>query len=169
MKLSYAWAMADRWTFRMKPIESFLLPFVQKAARILVPFAGEYRFTHPNIDYIDLDQYPGVIQGDALEVLPKLKGPYDLIISDPPYTMFQAVHTYGNKKLQDITVIKREYNRLLSAGGYVIHCGYNSTGCGKKHGFVKQQLLIVNCGGSHNDYLILAEQKTQQSLEEAFK
>ena len=162
MKMSYAWSIPNKWTFQMKPILNFITPHIYRAKNILVPFAGEFRFNHSDVTYIDLHKYPRVIQGDAREILPTLKDKYDLIISDPPYTFFQAVHSYGNKKLQDITFMKQHYDRLLVPGGKIIHCGFNSTGMGKKRNYKKLHLLVVACGGSHNDYLILLEQKINQ-------
>lgn len=55
--------------------------------------------------------------------------------------------------------IKDEAARILKPGGLVITLGWNSTGLGKRRGFTKEQLLVVNHGAQHNDTLALLESK----------
>jgi len=168
MRMFYAWAMPDKCTFNIKPIKEFILKEIVRHKRILIPFAGWTRFHKPGITYIDIESNrpKPYIQGDCLEILGKIKQKYDLIILDPPFTYFQAVRTYHNKKLQEISIIKNLCDRLLKPRGVIIHCGYNTTGMGKKRGYKKTDLLIVNTGGSHNDFLILKERKIQTKLME---
>lgn len=170
MKMSYAWAMPNKWTFQMKPIKEFVEKEIFKHKQILIPFAGQQRWeAHTGITYIDIEAdrpFP-YLHGDCREVMKGLVQSgmkYDCIISDPPFSFFQAVHSYGNEKLQDITYCKRLYDKLLKPGGIIIHCGFNSTGMGLKMRYKKIELLVVNCGGSHNDFLILKERKMQQTL-----
>ena len=165
MKLLYHWSMPNKETFKMTPIRVFIETEMLKhfEEEILIPFAGWFRFPNLHkITYIDI--MPNLpqpyIRGDCINVLPDLidKGRlFSLIILDPPYTMFQAVHMYNNKRMQDITHVRELCLKLLKPGGVVISCGYNSTGMSKKRGFKKEELLIVNCGGSHNDFLVLKE------------
>ena len=147
----------------MPKIQQYLLKIVQKHQKILIPFAGEYRFPKMGKQwtYIDIepDKPQPYLQGNTLDLLPTLTDKFDLIISDPPYSFFQAHTTYKNKDLISMTAIKEEYNRLLVGGGQIIHFGFNSTGMGKIRGFEKMELCIVNQGGNHNDILILREQK----------
>jgi hypothetical protein len=163
MKFQYWFEMPNQWTFIMPKIQQYLLKIVQKHQKILIPFAGEYRFPKMEKHWIYIDIEPNkpqpYIQGNTLNVLPKLQEKFDLIISDPPYSFFQAHTTYKNKDLISMTAIKEEYNRLLVGGGQIISFGFNSTGMGKKRGFTKIELSIVNQGGNHNDILILLEQK----------
>lgn len=170
MKISYEWCMPDKWTFRMKPIKSFIEKELFKHKKILIPFAGMTRWkNHSRIIYIDIEENrpKPYILGDCKEIMLGMiehKQKYDLIISDPPFTYFQTINTYNNQKMQDITYCKNLYNRLLKPGGIIIHCGFNSSGMGIKRGYNKLELLIVNCGGSHNDYLILKEKKMIKTL-----
>lgn len=171
MKMSYAWSMPDKQTFRMKPIKIFIQKEMLNHLHenILVPFAGWFRFNGKGITYIDIlkDLPKPYILGDCMDIMWNFikKGrKFSLIISDPPYSMYQAVRTYGNLRMQDITRVRNLYSQLLSDNGVVISCGYNSTGMSKKRGFKKTKLLVVNCGGSHNDFLILKEKKIQTTL-----
>lgn len=169
MKIEYAFSMPNKWTFKMKPIWDYVLTVILKHTNILFPFAGFMRFAQiptKNFTYIDIstDLPKPYIQGDIFDVLPELikkQQKYDLIISDPPYSFFQSLHSYAvnTKVIQQITQLKQLYNQLLENNGEIIHCGYNTTGMSKKHGYEKTNLLIVNCGGSHNDFLVLTEQK----------
>lgn len=169
-KFQYEWAMGNIWTFEITCIATLLAQEVWSHKHILVPFAGMTRWhKHPDITYIDLDATrpdPKIV-GDALEILPQLVAQgkkYDLIISDPPFSFHQAVHSYGNEKLQDITYIKRMYDQLLVPGGVIIHFGFNSTGMGMMRQYKKEKLMIVALGGSHNDILVLKERKMKQTL-----
>ena len=162
--------MPNHWTFRMKPIKRFIEKELWKAKTVLIPFAGEVRYQqHPNIIYIDIE--PGLplpyTQGDSFQVLPQFvqeQKKFDLILSDPPYTSFQAIHTYHNEQLQDITFLKECYDKLLVPNGVIIHFGFNSSGMGKSRYYKKEELLVVNLGGSHNDIIVLKERKTQTTL-----
>jgi hypothetical protein len=170
LKIEWVWAMANKWTFEITFVYDLLQQYLKVATNVLVPFAGETRFSHKQCTYIDIEdgRPPPYIKGDSLEVLPTLvkdKKKYDLIISDPPFSMFQAVHTYGNKRLQDITYIKQNYVLLCRPGGRIIHFGFNSTGMGHNRGFLRERLIIMNFGGSHNDMEILIEKRIEGSLD----
>ena len=167
MNFTYKWCMPDKWTFNMKPVLTFIERELFKHKKVLIPFAGMKRWvTHTGITYIDIeaDRPEPCIVGDCLDILPMLTEKYDLIILDPPFSFFQAVHSYQNVKMQDITRIKQLCDGLLTTNGVMIHCGFNSTGMGKKYGYVKEKLLLVNTGGSHNDFIILQERKKQKTL-----
>jgi hypothetical protein len=172
MKIQYRWSMPDKQTFNMKPVREFILKEIVKHNQILIPFAGWTRFRFKpqiKITYIDIkpDLPKPYFLGDCIDIMKNLikQGKkYSLILSDPPFSMYQAVHTYNNKKMQDITHIRNLYNQLLLVGGIIISCGYNTTGMSTKRGFEKTELLIVNCGGSHNDFLILKEKQIQRRL-----
>jgi len=167
MNFQYEWCMPNKWTFDMKPILAFIESELFKHKKVLIPFAGKKRWiAHSGITYIDIedDRPQPYLLGDCLEILPTLKDKYSLIILDPPFSFFQAVHSYNNIKMQDITRVKQLCDKLLTTNGVMIHCGFNSTGMGKKYGYIKKDLLLVNTGGSHNDFIILKEVKKQKTL-----
>lgn len=82
---------------------------------------------------------------------------FDTVVFDPPYSDFQAVKTYGVKKAQKVSHARDVVEYVLRPGGRVISLGFNSTGMSNSRGFTKEGLLLVNCGGSHNDYIVLSE------------
>jgi len=54
---------------------------------------------------------------------------------------------------------KKEISRIVKENGYVISCGWNSGGIGKKLGFNQIEILLVAHGGWHNDTIITVEKK----------
>lgn len=48
---------------------------------------------------------------------------------------------------------------IVKKDGYVITCGWNSGGIGKKYGFEIIEILLVPHGGWHNDTIITVERK----------
>jgi len=89
---------------------------------------------------------------------------FDSVIFDPPYTMYQATHSYNGHMIQDITACRNSLHPLIKPGGIIISLGYNSTGMGHHRGYLKTNLLLVNNGGSHNDIIVLVEKKVQSKL-----
>ena len=153
--------MPKSLTFFMKPVEELCLKYIQKASRILIPFAGEFRFASNNLfgkkEFIYIDNREDLpepyLHGDCLSIMESISEKYDLILSDPPFSFFQAIHTYHQQCCREL------YDSLLIGGGHVISLGFNSTGMSAQRGYLKKELLIINQGGSHNDLLILVEQK----------
>ena len=83
---------------------------------------------------------------------------FDVIIADPPYSYYQAVIRYENKRLQKITRWRQTADYLLKKGGIYIELGYNSSGLRKN--IAKKIALGICCnGGSHNDILVLVQKK----------
>jgi len=163
MKFQYWFDMPNKWTFNMTKINRYLAKVIQHHKKILIPFAGEYRFTEfPFLEFIYCDIEENLpkpyLKGNIMDLLPTL-GKFDLIISDPPYSMHQAHISYNNKDMIQMTALKLQYDDHLENHGEIIHFGFNSTGMAKKRGYVKHELCIVNGGGEHNDILILREQK----------
>ncbi len=170
MKLKYhGFVMPNKWTFGIPYIKNYL-EMLCADKRILLPYAGMTRLRTPSASlYIDID--PDVkpdIVSDCKDILPKLLRNkdvnYDIVLLDPPFSAHQAIRKYGNKKMSDLSVIKDYCAEILSEGGVVVTFGFNSTGMGKKRGFIKDELHIFNHGGNHNDMFMLKEHK-KNSLE----
>lgn len=89
-----------------------------------------------------------------------LPASFDCVVFDPPYSAHQAVVSYGIKKAQRVTHARDVVEYVLKPGGRVISFGYNSTGMGAGRGYSKESILLVNCGGSHNDYIVTSERHT---------
>lgn len=89
---------------------------------------------------------------------------FDTIILDPPYNLRKSREKYNGRYFGNFTVIKRMMPDILNPNGKVITLGYDTTGIGKKRGFQKIAICVVNHKGDHNDTLVLVEQKINQRL-----
>lgn len=171
------WAMPNKATFSIKPIENLVKRVVLQYrnemistgnALIIDPFSNGRR----GIADITNDLNPDIecdYNMDALDFL-RIFDPnsVDGVLFDPPYSPRQVSECY--KKL-DKTVnmettqasfwgnMKREIGRIVKNGGFCITCGWNSGGIGKKYGFEIQEILIVAHGGWHNDTIVTVERK----------
>ncbi|PEG97426.1 adenine-specific DNA methylase [Lactobacillus sp. UMNPBX9] len=167
MKITRKWAMPNKNTFTIKPINELIHRYLSEDKVIVDPFANANKLaTITN----DLDsQYDTDYHLDALDFLKQLKAnSVDLVLYDPPYSPRQVSESY---KLLDMSVNmattqssywskqKQEIARIVKVGGYVISCAWNSGGIGKKHGFEIQEILLVAHGGWHNDTIVTVERK----------
>ena len=165
--MHYWFEMPNKFTFEMPKVRRFILNRCN-GGRILFPFAGPTRFPHlKNTTYIDInpDMNPDIVC-DAKDILDHLEqSTFDLIISDPPYSAYQANISYDCEKYHHaLTIYNMNFDKLLKVGGYFIQLGYSSSGMGRKRGYDKTDLAIVCLGGHHNDILISVERKTQHLL-----
>lgn len=167
LKITRKWAMPNKNTFSIKPINELINRYLKEDLLIVDPFANANKLaTITN----DLDsQYDTDYHLDALDFLKQLKAnSVDLVLYDPPYSPRQVSESY---KLLDMSVNmattqssywskqKQEIARIVKVGGYVISCAWNSGGIGKKHGFEIQEILLVAHGGWHNDTIVTVERK----------
>lgn len=169
MKIERTWAMPNRWTFTIKPINE-LLSEEYKGGSLCDPFAGMMSF-HNSMYSNDLNpESPAPNHMDALEFLKEQESNYfDYVVFDPPYSFTQASRCYkdfGKKKLK-INVANRGYwarckdemARITKVGGKVICLGWSSTGLGKQRNFEMNKILMVYHGGTINDTLVTVETK----------
>ena len=154
MKIERIWAMPNRWTFTIKPIKELLLEEV--SGEWVDPFAGENGNKYAK--YTNDIEYGGT---DALTYLKGLKGKYDGVLYDPPYSITQA-RQYGKKEFSSMKYwadCKNEIKRLIKHGGKAICFGWSSMGLGKGRGFKMKRILLVPHGGSKNDTIVTVETK----------
>ena len=153
-KFERIWAMPNMWTFEIKPIKELLK---EEVSGVWVdPFAGKNgkkyaKFTN------DIEM--GGI--DALSYLKKMKGKYDGVLYDPPYSITQA-RQYGKKEFASMKYwadCKNEIARIIKSGGKAICFGWSSMGLGKSRGFALNRVLLVPHGGSKNDTIVTVERK----------
>lgn len=176
MKITRAWAMPNKNTFTIKPINELITkyfgnmglrhgkhvridPFVNNS-----PFKNHCEFTNDIDPDIQANQHL-----DALEFLKQFEdSSVDIVLFDPPYSPRQVSECY---KSLEMTVnmqttqssfwgnLKKEISRIVKEGGLVITCGWNSGGVGKKLGFKIDEVLMVAHGGWHNDTIVVVETK----------
>lgn len=169
MIMSKKWAMPNKETFKIKPINEIITRYIEEtqAKRIADPFVRNSPFKHLCYSN-DID--PNIIANrnmDGLDFLKSIKSrSADLILFDPPYSPRQVSECYRKldktvnmQTTQSIfwTNFKKEIARTLKNGGCVISCGWNSGGIGKGLGFVQTEILLVAHGGWHNDTIVVVE------------
>lgn len=161
--------MPRKWTFQMPKLRAWIESRIE--GKTLNLFGGVTRLVHPTLPpIIDTAGTPAVIYNDLNPELPAdlRKDAYDLaqwsdhhasfdtVVFDPPYTAYQAVKTYG-RKAQLVSHARDVVEYVLRPGGRVISLGFNSTGMSETRCFAKEAIALVNCGGSHNDYILISE------------
>ena len=171
--LSYQWTMPSKWTFECLPIRAFVMKYFDSQKKWIDPFAGKYSPAQITND-INKER-SATYHLDALAFLQLFSdNSIDGVIFDPPYSYNQDLISYyekGNQFLKEgykITrgrygshwvTLKKEIVRLLKPNAICLSFGWNSTGLGKKHGFRKLEILLVNHGSFHYDTICLAEVK----------
>lgn len=171
MIISKEWAMPNKETFKIYPINKLLHRYTDNLDGVVLdPFSnGEKQFCTVNNDLnenIECDYHL-----DAIEFLRMFKGKsVDMVLYDPPYSPRQVSECYkgvGKTVTQLDTSAHFRSSHLdqiasvLKIGGRCISFGWNTNGVGKNRGFVTEEILIVNHGGSHNDTLVTVDRKVR--------
>jgi len=169
MKISRSWAMPNKNTFSIKPINSLILRLLSRenANPSIDPFSnGKFYATttndlDPDVDanhHMDAVRFLAMLDSDSVYT----------VLFDPPYSPRQVSECY--KKLgQTVNMqttqssywakMKDEISRIVCCGGKVLTCGWNSGGIGGNRGFVIEEILLVAHGGHHNDTICTVEHK----------
>lgn len=154
--------MPRKWTFQMPKLRGWVEERLE--GQVLNLFGGLVRLTPPEdgkVLYNDLDEsLEADFRKDAYDLShwTEYEGLFDTVVFDPPYTAYQAVKTYG-RKAQLVSHARDVVEFVLRPRGRVISLGFNSTGMSESRGFSKDALLLVNCGGSHNDFILVSERR----------
>lgn len=163
MTIERIFEMPRKWTFQMPKLRAWVESRLE--GHTLNMFGGVTRLTPPEgyeVDYNDINaDIPADLRNDAynLDQWADMGGSYHTVIFDPPYSAYQAIKTYNSKKAQQVTHARDVVEYVLRPGGRVISLGFNSTGMSESRGFTKEGILLVNCGGSHNDIIVMSERK----------
>ncbi len=167
------WSMPNSKTFQIPPIRDIIRKYKEICvtgnpdALIIDPFANNS--TEANVTN-DLDtQFDTTYHLDALDFLKQFEdNSVDIVLYDPPYSPRQVSECYkqlGRTVNMQTTQCsywgnqKTEIARILKHGGYVVSCGWNSGGMGKKNGFEIEEILLVPHGGNHNDTIVVVDRK----------
>ena len=167
MIINRVWAMPNKWTFKIKPIKELLDRFIENGWDWIDPFAGMYspaQYTNDLNPKCNAESHC-----DAPDYIKKFRAnSMNGAIYDPPYSLRQIMECYKGfgltvDKLYATTKFYTDVKNLLAQkvkiGGYVICCGWNSIGLGKKRGFKLIEVLLVCHGRLHNDTIVTVEQK----------
>jgi len=145
MIITRTWAMPNKRTFQIPPIEKLIEKYIPLLEPCLDPFPFEYKI-------------------DAIEFL-SLCGMYKYGLFDPPYSPRQLKECYNgmgkyDTKASTWSTWKKMFADKIKPGGTVISFGWNSGGLGKTNGFEIIEILLVAHGGMHNDTICVVEQKS---------
>ena len=173
MKIKRVYSNASKWTFTIKPIKELIMKYVGDGKGWIDPFAGNNspaEFTN-DLNPNTKAKYHLFAQ-DFVKELNGVK--FDGCILDPPYSPRQMKECYdiisykpSMKDTQNVSLymdIKKEIAPKIKSGGYVITCGWNSYGWGKRFSFTPIELLIVCHSSAHNDTMVIVEQKKNMEL-----
>ena len=135
MKISRVWAMANKWTFTIKPINELIMRYMADTRPWIDPFAGMYSPADIRNDinpranaefHLDAREFMQTLDDNSI---------YG-VLYDRPYSTRQIKESYNGHGLENnptltsySSVMKRHINRVLQPGGLVISFGWNSNGC----------------------------------------
>jgi hypothetical protein len=161
--------MPNKWTFKQPKLLKFISKYIPYNSKVLIPFAGEFRFgslDNNQYFYNDINkEIKADYNIDAIDLKDYFEKHYfDCIIADPPFSLnlFYAKYAKAKKEGTEAT-FRTEINKwkdtaqyLLKPNGIYIQLGYNTNGIRNAN---KIALGICQIGSVHNDILILVQQK----------
>jgi hypothetical protein len=161
------WAMPNRWTFQIPPVADLLSRYIGDGLGWADPFAGK---TSPAEITNDLNpELKTAFHLEASEFAERLKSGLKGILFDPPYSFRQIKECYkgvgrtftkeDSQQWGRWTKLKNILAPKVIEGGYVISCGWNTSGFGAKRSFEIVEILLVAHGGGHNDTLVTVEKR----------
>lgn len=176
MRIDRVWAMANKNTFSIAPIEKLIheeIDAVINAGGVLAdPFSNGVRLSKNSIINDLNPDIEADTHMDALDFLKTFENEsVDIVLYDPPYSTRQVSECYrgyGKEVTKETTQASwrarhlDEIQRILKIGGKALCFGWNSNGVGKKRGFEMERVLLVPHGGSKYDTICTVEIKKFQ-------
>jgi hypothetical protein len=168
MKFSRVWHMPSPDTFTIKPIAEIAHRY--RGGLCVDPFARSCRIADITNDLDPKFECDYAMDArEFLKLMSDMGVKADCVLLDPPYSPRQISECYASVGMQCTTKdtqnarlyreCKDGIDRILAPGGHVVTCGWNSGGMGKTRGYEMVEILLVPCGGAHNDYIVTVEQK----------
>lgn len=174
MEITRAWAMPNRETFKIKPIQKLImkhyLSTLNNDGITVDPFVRNSELK--NICDITNDINPAIKASYNLDAKDFVKLLEDesvsLMLFDPPYSPRQLKDCYQNmgKEFMKSDAQSSFYSNVKNVakdkilpGGLVISFGWNSGGMGKTRGFEIIEILLIHHGGNINDTICTVERK----------
>jgi hypothetical protein len=185
LQMAYAWAMPNKNTFLISPINKLIKKYLDAAPKDAVwvdPFANESCFNSRMKYTNDINEaFKTTHHMDALAFLQSLPdASVDGVLFDPPYTIHQINQVYAGygdeKPVKQATAYYSEIARICKPEACVISFGF--TACGvpaelsrdnklrklekgskRKTKFEKCEMLIVAHGGGHNATIIVVDKR----------
>lgn len=178
-----------RWTFETEPIMEWVRHHAE--GRILNACAGETpltwaegvvtndidpgRKTHLHVDVAELSAHLG-------------RETFDVVIFDPPWTLYQANLRYDGHRLRDPTegteldagglpievpdqdqvgharLAKEGFDYLLKPGGVVIELSYSGSCMPKRLQYIREERVVFDPPGELRSVIGSVDRKTQRTL-----
>jgi len=166
MIINRVWAMPNRWTFKIKPIQELLKRY-HVGLGWIDPFCGECSPAEFKND-LNPNNKHAEYHLEAIDFLNLLDWRVSGALFDPPYSLTQVARSYSQIGLKfkskenptgGFPKVRRKLAEILPDNSYCISCGWNTCGLGKKNNFKIVEILIICHGGNHNDTLVVVEQK----------
>lgn len=175
MIINRQFAMPNKNTFLIKPIQELILKYIDKNKIWIDPFCNDSFFKNYCKYTNDLNpNYDTTHHLDSLKFLKIFdKDSIDGILFDPPYTLTQVKQCYQGVGIEKLskekatlfpTLEKDTISKIIKSNGFCICFGYDSNGIGINRGFKLLEILLINHGGRHNDTICTVEQKIQNYL-----
>lgn len=166
MLIERTWAMPNKWTFLIPPIQKLLEEELTEGLWI-DPYAGEN--SPANITNDLNPQRPTDYHMDAIEFLKMFDDEsVDGVLYDPPYSPRQVKEVYDgigiegwDGRVNFWSDAKNEIARIVKPCGKVICFGWNSMGLGKSRGFIMERILLVPHGGIEKRHYMYSRNKTK--------
>ena len=169
------WAMPNKNTFSIKPIEKFIHRYINlyagDSAITVDPFARDKKiatYTNDLNPNTQADYHMDAVEFMEMLVNKGIKA--DCVLFDPPYSPRQITECYSAagltatmKDTQNGAFYKRcrdVIRKLCKKDSFVLSFGWNSTGMGKS--FHRHEIMLVCHGGAHNDTICLADRMIEE-------
>lgn len=166
MKIKHVFSFPSKNTFTIGPIRKLVEKYVGNGKGWIDPFAGDFspaEFTN------DLNPDKNAkYHLHAMDFLDKFDCKFKGGLFDPPYSLSQLKECYQNigveyflkKDCQTFPFdVRCKLADLIEVGGYLISCGWDSNGVGRKFGFEMIEILLVCHGGKHHDTIVTVERR----------
>lgn len=164
MLIERKWEMPNRYTFKMRAVDSLL---AETMTGIWAdPFCGQASPAKLRNDANT--SMEAECHLDGLEFLRQQSDSvFDGVLFDPPYSVEQALRKYKPKhngtagRAEYWARCKDEIARIIKPSGLAICFGWDSTGIGIKRGFELERVLLLCHGACHNDTIITVEREVK--------
>lgn len=171
IKMSRVFAMPNKNTFAIKPIQNLINEYFDSSKVWIDPYArsNQYKCITNDLNPIfDTDYHLESL--DFINLFEDLS--LDGAFFDPPYSYRQIKECYQNvgkslyqKDTQTFySLRKKAISQKINIGGFVISFGWDSNGIGKCNNFEIVEILLVNHGGHHHDTICTVERKISHQL-----
>jgi hypothetical protein len=161
-QLDYYLVSGSRWTFEDKPVTDWLQSFLD--GTVLNPFAGETQLPYPEEIRNDIDESrPAEYHMDAMEFIQTFGDrSAGTVVHDPPWSDYQSEDKYAGYNPENVAALKREYNRVLKPGGYVVQFGYTTTCMPGELEYERPNVAVFQPYGPRKAFLGTADRKRQR-------